>query len=91
MPMTWTTWTLTPSAWCSTNRENECSIYTIGLIMLKKIFASPPDVFAAVVKLSESGLTKLRMNHKSIALTALTSGLDYSPPAAYTGRLEFRQ
>jgi hypothetical protein len=44
----------TPSAWCSTNRDIECSIYTIGLIMLKKINASPPAAFAAVIELSES-------------------------------------
>ena len=44
----------TPSAWCSTNRENECSIYTIGMIMIEKIDASPPEAFAAVLKLSES-------------------------------------
>jgi hypothetical protein len=44
----------TPSAWCSTNRDIECSIYTIGLIMLDKIDASPPQAFAEVVELSES-------------------------------------
>ena len=44
----------TPSAWCSTNRENECSLFTIGLIMLGKVDASPPQAFAAVVELSES-------------------------------------
>jgi Transposase DDE domain len=44
----------TPSAWCSTNRDIECSIYTIGLIMLDKIDASPPQAFAAVIELSES-------------------------------------
>ena len=44
----------TPSAWCSTNRDNECSIYTIGLIMLDKIDASPPQAFAAVASLSKS-------------------------------------
>jgi hypothetical protein len=44
----------TPSAWCSTNRQVECSIYTIGLIMLAKIAASPPKAFAAVAGLSES-------------------------------------
>jgi hypothetical protein len=43
-----------PSAWCSTNREDECSLYTIGLIMLQKIEASPPEAFAAIVELSES-------------------------------------
>jgi hypothetical protein len=44
----------TPSAWCSTNRDKECSIYTIGLIMLEKINASPPQACAAILKLSES-------------------------------------
>jgi hypothetical protein len=42
-----------PSAWCSTNRENECSLFTIGLIMLEKIKASPPTAFAAVADPSE--------------------------------------
>jgi len=32
----------TPSAWCSTNRDIECSLWTIGLIMIDKIDASPP-------------------------------------------------
>lgn len=45
---------LGPSAWCSTNRDKECSIYTIGLIMLGKIDTSPPAAFAAVMELSES-------------------------------------
>jgi hypothetical protein len=44
----------TPSAWCSTNRDIECSIYNIGLIMLDKIDASPPAAFAAVQDLSEA-------------------------------------
>jgi hypothetical protein len=43
----------TPSAWCSTNRDIECSIYTIGLIMLDKVDTSPPEAFAAVIKLSK--------------------------------------
>ncbi len=43
-----------PSAWCSTNRDIECSLFTIGLIMLKKIDASPPRAFAAVADLAES-------------------------------------
>ncbi len=43
-----------PSAWCSTNRDIECSLFTIGLIMLDKTEASPPAAFAAVVELSES-------------------------------------
>jgi len=42
------------SAWCSTNRDKECSLYTIGLIMIEKIDASPPAAVAAVVDLSES-------------------------------------
>ena len=43
-----------PSAWCATNRDIECSIYTIGLIMLEKIDATPPAAFQAVLELSES-------------------------------------
>jgi hypothetical protein len=43
-----------PSAWCSTNRDHECSIYTIGMIMLRKIKATPPQAFAAVLKHSKS-------------------------------------
>ncbi len=43
-----------PSAWCSTNREIECSIYTIGLIMLNKVDVSPPAAVAAVLELSET-------------------------------------
>ena len=43
-----------PSEWCSTNRDIECSIFTIGLIMLSKIKASPPAAFTAVMELSES-------------------------------------
>ena len=42
-----------PSAWCSTNRDAECSIYTIGMIMLEKIKASPQKALAAVMQLSE--------------------------------------
>lgn len=44
----------TPSAWCSTNRDIECSIYTIGLIMLHRVNASPTQAFRAVMALSES-------------------------------------
>jgi hypothetical protein len=44
----------TPSAWCSTNRDKECSIYTIGLIMLDKIDTTAPKAFAAIIKLSKS-------------------------------------
>ena len=43
-----------PSAWCSTNRDIECSVFTIGLIMLAKVKASPPAAFSAVLELSES-------------------------------------
>jgi hypothetical protein len=43
-----------PSAWCSSNRPQECSIYNIGLIMLQKMDVTPPQAFAAVIKLSES-------------------------------------
>jgi hypothetical protein len=41
-----------PSAWCSTNRQIECSIFTIGLIMLTQIDARPPAALAAVIELS---------------------------------------
>jgi len=43
-----------PSAWCSTNRDIECSIFTIGLIMLEKIDTSPSAAVSAVIELSES-------------------------------------
>jgi len=43
-----------PSAWCSTNRQGECSIYTIGMIMLRKMDVSPPEAFAALCLFSES-------------------------------------
>jgi hypothetical protein len=43
-----------PSAWCSTNRDEECGIWTIGWIMLRRVTASPPQAFAAVLDLSES-------------------------------------
>jgi Transposase DDE domain len=42
-----------PSAWCSTNRDIECSIYTIGIIMLEKIKASPQNLLDVVRDLSE--------------------------------------
>lgn len=42
-----------PSAWCSSSKE-QCSIFVIGLIMLAKIAASPPQAFAAVFELSET-------------------------------------
>lgn len=43
-----------PGQWCTTNRDIECSIYTIGLIMLEKIRATPPQALATVLKLSEA-------------------------------------
>ena len=49
---------LSPSEWCSTNRQNECSIYTIGMIMIDKIDVSPPEAFAAILELSESAAGK---------------------------------
>jgi hypothetical protein len=42
-----------PSQWCSTNRQHECSIYTIGIIMLDKIRASPQRLIGAVMQLSK--------------------------------------
>lgn len=44
----------TPSAWSSTNRDNECSIWTVGLTMLEKMDVIPPQAFMAVLDLSES-------------------------------------
>ena len=41
-----------PSAWCSSTKE-QCSIFLIGLIMLRKIKATPPQAFAAVFNLSQ--------------------------------------
>jgi len=41
-----------PSAWCSTNRQIECSLYTIGLIMLERMKVRPPAAVAAVIELS---------------------------------------
>src|SRR5205814_1906605 len=43
---------LTPAAWCSTNRPIECSIYTIGIIMLTRIKTRPPAALTAVQELS---------------------------------------
>ena len=45
-----------PSAWCSTTRATECSVFLIGLIMLRKLKASPPKAFAAVADLAEEVL-----------------------------------
>lgn len=44
----------TPSAWCSNNRNIECSIFLIGLIMLSKTKASPPAALQAIIQLSET-------------------------------------
>ena len=41
-----------PSAWCSSSRE-QCSNFPIGLIMLRKIRATPPQAFATIFDLSE--------------------------------------
>ena len=46
--------TFAPSEWCSTNRQQECSIYTIGMIMLQKMEVTPAQAFAAVLELSDS-------------------------------------
>jgi hypothetical protein len=43
-----------PSHWCSTNRQIECSLFTIGLLMLEKIRATPPQAINAVIELSEN-------------------------------------
>ena len=42
-----------PADWCSSSKE-QCSVFRIGLIMLAKIKASPPQAFAAVFDLSET-------------------------------------
>jgi hypothetical protein len=44
--------TLKPSAWSSSSKH-QSSIFQIGLLMLKKITASPPQALAAVFQLSE--------------------------------------
>jgi hypothetical protein len=45
---------LRPAEWCSTNRPNECSIFTIGLVMLQRLKPMPPEqVFKAILALSE--------------------------------------
>ncbi len=36
----------TPAAWYANNRDNECSIYTIGMIMYRKMNVSPPQAMA---------------------------------------------
>jgi hypothetical protein len=41
-----------PSSWCSSSKE-QCSIFGIGLIMLRKIKGTPPQAFAAVFDLSQ--------------------------------------
>jgi hypothetical protein len=41
-----------PSAWCSSSKE-QCSVFLIGFIMLKKLNATPPQAFAAVFTLSQ--------------------------------------
>ena len=46
-----------PSAWCSSSKE-QCSIFLIGLIMLRKTKATPPQAFAAVFDLSEEVAAK---------------------------------
>ena len=43
-----------PSAWCATNRDAECSVWTIGRIMLDQVDVSPAAAFRAVVELSET-------------------------------------
>ena len=41
-----------PSAWCASSKD-QCSIFRIGLVMLARLRASPPQAFAAVLALSE--------------------------------------
>jgi hypothetical protein len=41
-----------PSAWNASSKD-QCSLYLIGLIMLTRLKASPPQAFAAILELSE--------------------------------------
>ena len=38
-----------PSAWCSSNRDRECSALTIGRVMRERMQVSPPEALAAVI------------------------------------------
>jgi hypothetical protein len=38
-----------PGAWCSSNRWKECSVFTIGRVMLARMQLSAPAAFAAVL------------------------------------------
>jgi hypothetical protein len=38
-----------PAAWCSTNRQRECSDFTIGQRMLQKLQVEPPQALATLV------------------------------------------
>lgn len=40
---------LSPAAWCSCNRQRECSDFTIGQRMLTHLQVPPPQVFAALI------------------------------------------
>jgi hypothetical protein len=42
-----------PADWCASSTE-QCSVFRIGLVMLAKLKASPPQAFAAVLTLSET-------------------------------------
>jgi hypothetical protein len=42
-----------PSAWCSTTRDGECSIFRIGLLMRARLRASPAQAFGAVFELAD--------------------------------------
>jgi len=43
-----------PSSWCSNNRPEECSLYSIAMIMLAKMRISPTQAIRAVLDLSET-------------------------------------
>jgi hypothetical protein len=45
-----------PGAWCSNNRPDECSLYTIGMIMLRKMRVLPAQAFHALLQLSEAAV-----------------------------------
>jgi hypothetical protein len=48
---------LTPSAWSSSSKD-QSSIFRIGMLMLDKLHASPPQALAAVFRLSETVAAK---------------------------------
>jgi len=45
-----------PHEWCTNNRQNECSIFTIGRLMLEKIQTTPTAAFAALIAATENAV-----------------------------------